>query len=469
MSSAEDIHPAPAAQAASFRLSPAAVLYTTAVLLILHLVAMYLMLYDPKDWDDKAVHYYSAAYLFAGRDARHQIRDARRAWTEGISRSKARRLNGRLKSAHNYLLADVLIGTARACVTPATGSSPGLSFAFHVKAAFLTLLLGALLWLSWVTRARPLLSVLLLAGLSLTATASLDLLLLADRPLYNMRPLHYVPRASAAIVFMAVLVCGAQRRYRELTVSAVLLALWHFGFSLMVIPPVLVALLLARAFDSRLVETHLPLRTARWLWITALAGGALLALGWLIPSLSNWVRLLLPIAVVAFAQSLRSRDETAGALRLLVLAAGFYLAVSQLEILIVGNSAIGRWLMAATQNPLIAEIPDRLSATRYWAAILLVAGLVFVGLERLRDGLPRLPATAWKTTGTALAVAFAMLALWQAGWLYGWIGSRGVPFFTDEGRAVELVRVDPDTLTALNPRNEPVFFFSLAEYLFHKR
>ena len=138
-----------------------------ACLFMVYLASLWIGVYPGGDLDDKAVHYYSAARLFASADHVESLAVARSAWLDALPSREAKfRTDNRLSSYRNYLLPSSLLRVVAEMDRPSRNEPPE-SFSRPLKAAFLFLYLAGLGCIVGVTWRRPALMVLLLASLTL--------------------------------------------------------------------------------------------------------------------------------------------------------------------------------------------------------------------------------------------------------------------------------------------------------------
>ena len=96
-----------------------ALLVVLFAVLFLHPVCIFLQEYLIRNCDDKAVHYYSAAYVAADEPHRQAVLAALPGWMDLLPTQYLRlRLAGRIVYPRNYLAFDVLTQALRAAMLP---------------------------------------------------------------------------------------------------------------------------------------------------------------------------------------------------------------------------------------------------------------------------------------------------------------------------------------------------------------
>jgi hypothetical protein len=384
----------------------------TVAALTLHAALMYLVLYPRTDCDDKAVHYFSSAYVFASSAARQEVRAAMPAWLAQLPAAAETRFRTRMSTPHNYLASDTLIRALRIGRPPAWRGGEGTGYTSCVKGALFGLHVAALLCLAWLSRKHPQAACLLLITLALSSLRLIPLPLLAERPPKDMVPLIYVPRGSGTILAMSALVAVASQRYGLALIPAGLLALWHAAMAVVMLP--LLAL--------PAVAFHVAARRSGWRHRRELSIVAL--------------TVLLGLFLIA----------TAGAAG----AASMW----------ASRGLVRGWPGAVYA----AEIPMRLSGMRYWVAVAFVAGLLF----SLAEAVPRRWPASGRLTRFGRAVLWAGLTLAAVAPLagdYRRLAAGQANFFLQDCAGVTPVSLGTQGLPALDPNNEAVFFVSLAEHL----
>ncbi len=222
-----------------------------AVVFLLQPLVSYVASYDPRDCDDKVVHYFSAMYTRAS----HAQRDA---FHEGIaefvraSEHDARwpRTSFRLLSVNSYPLANAIISVVH---------HPEVSYADSVKWSLLVVTLVAVVFVALMASATPfgfwpaVLTVNLIAWQVIPTKPVLGVV-----PVNMMPFLSYVPRGAGSLLVIAIVLCFAARRWWLCAACVLAVFLWHLGLGLIlaiVVPPGLaLASLLARRttdFDDR--------------------------------------------------------------------------------------------------------------------------------------------------------------------------------------------------------------------------
>ena len=118
---------------------------------------------------------------------------------------------------------------------------------------------------------------------------------------------------------------------------------------------------------------------------------------------------------------------------------------------------------------MVSEIPNRLTGVRYVAAVALCTTALGVQVERwigrrLREG----TVWAWRAKSLVYGLALALVLIPTIRRYHDLVVGKGY-FFTADYRKVKPVSLTPGTLKDLDPCNEPMFFVSLAEYLYARQ
>lgn len=450
-------------------------------------VFVYLVAYVDTDCDDKAVHFYASAYLFGQAEKRQAIRERISDWAEAEEVVwRKQRFITRMTSAANYIAADVFIRAIRAWQlradrTPA--DAPYYSWA--VRIAFLAMLVAALcnlLVAGWRTPPGLWFILVVIAMVSFTV---IRVTALVSGPRDTMHSfISYVPRGSATLFVLAMFLCYAADRKLHFVLSGVLLYLWHGGVStimFLVITPVLLA---ADCLGRR--RSLYPLVTVV-LFVIACAIARTTSHPLPPSAVPGWSAEELPavwssIVYATFFAGLAYMCLKTGVVnawdgfgtRFLLVGVGFVVACGICDIIVAGQ-AVRAAIERVSGVHLVYELPKRLSGARY---LVQSAVLVFIGWSLLGNywriqagiGMCRRRLLA---LGTALGIALVLMVTVRAA-----VHSRPMHVLTlgrkpsffrdDECEHVKATPVTVDTLSDLDPLQEPEFFYSLGEWLMEK-
>ena len=452
-------------------------------LAFIHPIVIYLQSYLLGDCDDKAVHYFASAFLAANDHARQSVIEAMPAWMDRLSTPHDRlRLAGRIAYAKNYVAADTLIRAFRAWMLP--GRTPGAESGWYelpVKRALLTMLVAAMIWLMILSLKLPNGPWFVLIVLCLVASDVIQLKPVVPMPAGGMHPLtSYVPRGSACLMVLAMLLAFATRRPWLVAVSGTLLVLWHAGFGILVLPVLAIVFLIAQAPQ--------PSRTGRMLgYIVALAvpwgislsllSGSSSLLPATKPAPPPFTYLPDPVVVglstailillIWLCLRIRFLDGFAPGYRAFFFTGLIFLATCQ-GIVFVQRALATTGTNRSTRIHLIYEIPTRLSGIEYLVGVAVASLAVWYVLQvlcgrfELASG-SFLRRPVWQFSIVLFFVAAFTFPQMDA---YEVVVSGRANFFACDCYYVPLHRVATEELKSLDPRLEPEFFYSLAEYLF---
>jgi len=439
-----------------------------AVLAAAMTVAVWLGSYPAGDCDDKAVHYYSAAYVFAPEVAREVVRDALPGWLERLPpEAKKLRLQNRILSAWNYPAADVAIGVARAM-------AGGGAFTRAVKLGTAALFCAALAWLivsaGVLDRGRLVVALVLLAGASGAVMAPP----LVAMPRINMSPFtSYVPRGSACFLVLAMFMASAARRRWLAGVGALLVALWHTAFALIVLPMAAVGLLFGAAAPAKGGGPAVSGCGPAGVVLPALAVAAgCAATGWgasmvhagRVPVIMSgamiashaWSASLLAAVVAVWLRRRWASPLGEAYDRLMLSALGFLLCI---KLFLLTHGVMQVWAGTGDIGGiyLAHQMPMRLGGVDYLHGLLVMAlALVMLGAR-------------WKSLPAWLAAAALVLAVIARRDMMAELAAGRAPAWNERCAVEAREDLTADELAGLDPADEPAFFRDVGEFLFRSR
>ena len=424
--------------------------------------------YPAGDCDDKAVHYYSAAYVFAPEVAREVVRDALPGWLDRLPlEAKKLRLQNRILSAWNYPAADVAIGVARAM-------AGGGAFTRAVKLGTAALFCAALAWLivsaGVLDRGRLVVALVLLAGASGAVIAPP----LVTMPRINMSPFTiYVPRGSACFLVLSMLLAVAARRPWLACAGALLVALWHTAFALIVLPMAAVGVLFGAAVPAKgggraaggcgWAAVVLP-ALAVAAGCAATGWGASLAYQGRVPVVMSgamiashaWSAALLAAAVAAWLWRRWASPLGEAYDRLMLSALGFLLCI---KLFLLTHGVMQVWTGTGDIGGiyLAHQMPMRLGGVDYLHGLLVMAlALVMLGAR-------------WKSLPVWLAAAALLLAVVARWGMMAELAAGRAPVWNERCATEAREELTADGLAGLDPKDEPAFFRDVGEFLFNSR
>lgn len=454
---------------------------------------VFMIRYNAGDSDDKAVHYYSSAYVGASAESRTAVRAALPAWlTQEESLHRKQRVYGRVVGAHNYTALNGIMRWVRhIAVRSFSDASPDQILSFTYRVSCWLLLFCVLLYsvgVGWRCSgsAFP-----LLITLTLSAFGFLGVNGLAQEPTHHYHSfVTSSPRGAGAVIILALLFSFVSKRKILFVLSAVILGLCHAGLSMSLFPVLIVVLLLSERstlFKERSIRNlGSKLFYPLFLVVLLVASSAALrvSLGGMpfvseipvgvpgssflsvLPWLSALVAVMCVIGAVERYMTEYSSDTSKSyffsrviSLHLIfILVAGLWCALCQ-------TWALQTFISHLTNTHLIHELPGRLAGARYLAFVSLCTTGGWALWEWGRGKL--LPRERWLVAGLALT-GLVVLTAHQQYQRYSSIGEDGVRILQRDCLGVEVKAICTDSLRSLDTHREPEFFLSLAELLYEE-
>jgi len=433
--------------------------------------------------DDKAVHWYSAACLFAqSSDLSIINHELETAWLDKLPvTEKKQRLIGRINGWGNYLVADCLIRSFDRMWNRGRGEI--LGFSQIVRTVFLVMLVVAVgfLWLV-AYRVGMLGECLLAIGIMICGLSDMSLL----APAYGgYDAFVFVPRGSACFLATALFVAGSYSHKRLFLVSALLLASWHAGLSVLVFVAMFGAFMLEKALLRRSVHLRDNVLILSSLLILVVTIGVIshaayssmpvsMSIMGKYPK-SSLIRIILATALEIGVLWVFVRNHSivgASRSRLLILGVSFLIIVDLVETIVALQSGSG-WLQTLSRNHLISEVPARLSGVRQSIFAVLVATLIWLAIEwlRLKCVIFR-PLVALICLCAVILVANVLYVqryeILEGAGLIRVVVMDDAGWGRDEGISVERAK-QMTALPDMDPKQESTFFLGLSEWLGRKR
>ncbi len=420
------------------------------LLAAVQILVLWLSSYSEGNLDDKAVHYYSAARLFAQADKTAPLDGIEHLWLNKLPADRQFRTRNRL---HSFAVYPVYGGILRAVCAAWPGDQPPHSFSIPVKLSFLILFLLALGWLLAITAAHPVdgilaASCLLLGGLGLSVP------FFAPAAGHGMAFLAYAPRGPAILLILAAFACFARDRNWLAGASLLLAFAWHAGFAAVAVPCTLGAFAITlcdRANNTRIRIIGAILTAGLALVLTRLGSGPFLPYTVWLPA-GLVILFLLAGPKVVLAPLWRATASLAA-----------FLFLTETVTLALGYTPCLEGLVRITGNPLVAEIPARLTGIRHLAGLALTLtvtlGLINMALpNRMEFNRKRLILLAGATCGLCIGIVWGM-SQWPTA------GRKAAIFLhSEEGLAARKIP-SAGALETLDPRQETAFFAALGDYL----
>lgn len=362
----------------------------------------YLSSYVPGDCDDKAVHYFSAAYWSAGSESKEKFHNLLGQYLASRKDEAGRERNiFRIESVWNYPLANRAISYF---------SGDNIFFADSVKNGLFAVSLLSVIVLVLISSATKFGFWQAVLVVNLAAFYSLKINFLVPEVPRNMHPfITYVPRGGLAVLSMASLLAYSDRKKLLLLLSLGLMFLWHSGMALMIAGLALLAIIISKLL------TH----------FTGLLG-------------SYYQRLFVTGAI------------------LLVLIRIFSILVDLLK------SSISRDTFS--KFPFILEIPQRLSGAAYVVLVVLLLSGLRIFVESGRGKLFELKGILSKIKAETIIMGVLFFLTLNHLSSYLWVLRKQTGFFMPQCTEFTAVKL-PENVDKLDLSNEPEFFLSLAKYL----
>jgi len=419
--------------------------------MIVHLCFVWIASYDRGHLDDKAVHYYSAARLYADRAHAQAIANAYSEWISRLSLSRFY-FDNRISSSANYVIPSSLLRLILQIKLFLSGSPPA-SFSGAVKYAFLLLYIFGLAWIAGITWRDPFMSVFLFSCLIVASFSGTPLSWITPDPGHDLAYFHYVPRGSAILLLLGVFAALQQKRMGMAGLSCLLLFGWHFGLAAVAVALVFIVLGLFAA--AQLPAARLRMILSGMLFLSGVF--VAFAAARLPPAIYLWIPLIIVCVLMAAGRAFLQNPWLAA-----VFLASAYLFLAQTAAVLLGYFSVGGWVSSMAGNEHIREFSFRLRGSMQVAAAVLllaaVAGALSMALRRL--------SSLWRERAflaAALALLiFAVYAQRDNEWMV--LDGRSA-FFWQEDVLVNRRELAPRDLHKLDPQDQAAFFASLGDFL----
>jgi hypothetical protein len=441
---------------------------------LLQPLVIYLTAYDPGDCDDKAVHYYSAAYASASEKTRNDFFKTINPFISSNSKNPSwQRTEFRLNSANNYPLANLFISNFQSDKEHFTKAVNMGLFLVTLTAIIVVLLIGSKTQFGfWQTT----------LVLNLVAFYTFKIHFLVEQVPRNMHPfIAYVPRGAGALMVIPIVLAFASKKWLLLAISIFLTFFWHIGLGLISAALAICAVLVY------LFVTKFKLYKSNLIFIPLLAG--------VVGGINSVVTMLvLGLVFYIFKNSvgINLKDFYHRAFLF-----GFFLfLIITLTITYTSIPQVSLLLGSIAGDPVFQELPIRLAGIDYTLLVLLtVIGIRIFGVYFFEKYLsfkkkPPYISTSSISSGKTLVVkqsikaetrekenipsfiteSFICILVMSFLFLnhlpeYSWVARGASGFFLPTCREV-IVHKIPSQLNNITLGNEPDMFVSFGNYIF---
>ena len=412
------------------------------VLFLLQPLVIYLTAYDPGDCDDKAVHYYSAAFATASEKGRIDFFKTIKPFIVANSENPSwQRTDFRMHSANNYPLTNFLISQFQKDSEHFTKAVNTGLLVTTLLAILVVVLIGTRTQFGfWQTT----------LVLNLIAFYTVKIHFLVDQMPRNMHPfIAYVPRGAGALMVIPIVLAFASRRWFLLAISLCLTFFWHIGLGL------ISASLAILAIVAYILVTKYKLHKNNLIFIPLLAGVvggvnstvAMVVLGLVLYVFKNKVGINL--------KDFYHRAFLFGyCLFLIVTLTIIYTSVPQVSLL----------LGSITGDPVFQELPIRLAGIAYTLLVLLtVIGIRIFGVYFFGKYM------SFKKRPVYISTWFICILIMSFLFLnhlpeYSWIARGASGFFLTTCREVTVYKI-PNELNHVSLGAESDMFVSFGKYI----
>lgn len=415
-----------------------------AAIFLLQPLVVYLTAYDPGDCDDKAVHYYSAAFSIASEKNRNDFFKTISPFTGSNSKSPSwQRTEFRLQSANNYPLANLFISLFQSDKEHFTKAVNMGLFLVTLTAIIVVLLIGSKTQFGFWQATLV---------LNLIAFYSVKIHFLVEQVPRNMHPfIAYVPRGAGALMVIPLVLAFASRKWLLVVISLFLTFFWHIGLGL-----ISSALAICAIFTYLLV-TKYKLYKSNLIFMPLLAG---------VVGGMNSVVTMLVLGLVFYIFKNRVGINLKDFYHRAFLFGFFLFLIITLTITYTSIPKVSLLLGSVGGDPVFQELPIRLAGIAYTLLVLLtVLGIRIFGVYFFEKYL------SFKKKPTYVSTSFLCILIMSFLFLnhlpeYSWVARGASGFFLPTCREVTVYKI-PDDLKNITLANEPNIFVSFGNYIFN--
>lgn len=406
-------------------------------------LVIYLTAYDPGDCDDKAVHYYSAAYFSAPQERKNLVASLYKNQSQEADGNFPERTVFRLESAYYYPLADILINAF---------SIDNAHFADAVKYGLLAVTIVAIAAVVAISSKTPLGFWQSVLVINLIAFYSIKLHFIVEQVPRNMHPfITYVPRGAAALMIIPAILTFAARKPALFILSLATIFLFHVGSAMLIIPIVLVSAVIFLIFE------RLKLTKSRYFYLlfpTGIIGG--------VDTFVSTVAIGFGIWLVDTFKASKSLEFYKKAFYF----GSLTLFVSTFTSAVASQPRVTGFITAATGSATFSEIPQRLTGVQYSILVLLVVLFARLMIDYLQiDYFKSKKRIKIKVSVVVISVLIILSLNHLSEYL--WVVKRVSGFFLPSCTAAQSLSL-PRDMNKLKLLDEPSFFVTLGNYLLNK-
>lgn len=420
------------------------VAFSFATFFLLQPMVVYLTSYDPGDCDDKAVHYFSAAYFMASSDKRQRLESILNSIKkEAQIESFGERTDFRLRSVNNYALANLTIATFHR-IKPEFNNS--------VKYGLATVTLIALVVAVLLSSKTPFGYWQSVFVVNLIAFYSIKINFIVSQIPRNMHPfISYVPRGGGALLVLPIVLAFAAKKPLLMLVSLIFIFLIHTGLGVIIFPLVFLSwLVLLVIHKYKLAQnpfSYLPLL------VMVLTG-----LPTFIASVS--------LGLLFYVFSKKVKAANSDFYNRIFEFGTIMLAVTIISVGIITNSLFTKSLSNFLGASIMQELPQRFGGIKYVLAVLLTVvsiRLFYNFLVERKYFVVKAKVKYLSLTGLII-IALSFLTLNHLS-EYQWIMKKSTGFFYGSCQTVFL-DLSKNSHQLKVESGPVVFFTSLGNYLF---
>lgn len=403
---------------------------------------IYLTAYDPGDCDDKAVHYYSAAYLTADNKSRNFVKGIYQSASEASPGGiYSQRTEFRINSAYYYPIADLSISFFNSKTTIYTDAVKYGLLATTIIALVLVIIISAKTGFGFWQAALV---------LNLIAFYSVKLHFIVEQMPRNMHPfITFVPRGAAALLIIPAVLSFAAKKPALFLISLGSIFLFHVGSASLMIPLVLLSILLFITIEK------LNLLNSKYFYLVFLLA--------IIGGKNTFIASISIGALIYLVNRFKKYDSSNFYQR-----AFYFSAITLFTSFVVSAISslprISQLLVNSSGLQVLAEIGQRLTGVQYSALVLMAVILTRLAIDYVFKNYFVSKKNLKVSQRMIIIVILFVLTLNHLS-EYSWISRRVSGFFLPSCTGTQILSL-PNDIGKLRTLDEPSFFVTLGKYLF---